>query len=192
MTDARDPRTVRTVTALQAALREVLHREPLDAVSVSALCRLAGVQRTNFYTHFASVPLLLTEMLTDEIDALLGVPDTAGLSVAALAVEFQETLVAAFEQVARDRRLFRIGFESDASAPLRRSLSDMFARRLDVAFEVWAQLGVALDVDVPVARAFAAGGLTASIESWSLSDDHDPVAWANAVRDQMAPWWPRP
>ncbi|MFB2556738.1 TetR/AcrR family transcriptional regulator [Herbiconiux liangxiaofengii] len=192
MTSRRDPRTARTVTALGRALRESLRELPLDTISVSALCRAAGVQRTTFYTHFGTVAELLTTMLTEDIDALLDVPDPDGSSVEELADEFQETLVAAFRLVQADRALFRAGFESDASAPLRRSLTAMFDARLARALQIWATVGVARDVDEPVARSFAAGGLTASVESWALSDDDDAVARASAVRDQMAPWWPRP
>ncbi|WP_440709400.1 TetR/AcrR family transcriptional regulator [Herbiconiux sp. YIM B11900] len=188
---ARDPRTARTVAALEAALRESLREHPLDTLTVSALCRAAGVQRTSFYTHFESVAELLTAMLTEGIDALLDVPDAPGLGIADLADEFQRTLVAAFELVVTERLLFRAAFASDASAPLRRSLTTMFDARLDRALQIWATHGAAQDVDAPVARAFAAGGLTASVEAWALATSTDAEARAAAVRDQMAPWWPR-
>ncbi len=190
MAAAGDPRTLRTVGLLRAALRDSLAQHPLDDVSVSELCRVAGVQRTSFYTHFTSVSELLTEMLTDEVDAPLGLPDTGGLSIAEVAAEFQDTLVAAFEVVARDRVLFRSAFESGADS-LRRSLTALVERRLHLALGIWAAHGAALDVDAAVAVPFAAGGLTASIEAWALSDDTDAVARADSVRDQMAPWWPR-
>jgi AcrR family transcriptional regulator len=188
----RDPRTARTVAALEAALRESLSDGSLDDVSVSGLCRSAGIQRTSFYTHFDSVADLFTRMLIDGIEAVLDLPETAELSIAQLADEFQETLVAAFEVVQSDRPLFRAGFQSDASALLRRSLTETLDARLAFALEVWAEHGAAQDVDAPVARAFAAGGLVASIEAWAASDDTDARARADSVRDQMAPWWPRP
>jgi AcrR family transcriptional regulator len=173
-------------------LRGSLSARQLDDVNVSELCRLAGVQRTTFYTHYASVGELLTEMLTGEIDALLDVADTTGRSIDVVADDFQRTLVAAFELVTRDRELFRVAFESNGSAPLRRSLAGMFARRIDLALRIWHSLGTATEADAAVASAFAAGGLTASVEAWALSDETDSERWADSVRDQMAPWWPRP
>jgi AcrR family transcriptional regulator len=188
---AKDPRSIRTVTALRDALRGALADSALDEVSVSEICRLADVRRTTFYTHYSSIAELLTELLTGEIDELLGLPDLSGYSVARVATELQDTLVSAFEVVTADRHLFRVGLESDASALLRRSLTAMFARRVELALTIWHSLGEALAVDVAVATPFAAGGLAASIESWALSDETDSRRWADSVRDQMAPWWPR-
>jgi len=188
---APDPRSLRTVAALSDALRGSLLESSLDDVSVSELCRLADVRRTTFYTHYSSVAELLTQMLTTEIDLLLEVSDTSDLSISEVAAQFHDSLVAAFELVVRDRHLFRVGFEADASAPLRRSLTTMFERRLNLALEIWQQHGAAVGVDAPVASSFAAGGLAASIEFWAHSDELDAACAANSVRDQMPPWWPR-
>lgn len=188
---APDPRSLRTVANLRNALRVSLREHPLDDISVSELCRHADVRRTTFYTHYPSVADLLTEMLTTDIDRLLDVPGTAGKSVAQLAEDFQETLVAAFRLVTDERHNFRVGFDSDASAPLRRSLTAMFARRVDIALGIWHAQGAALDADPVAAAAFVSGGLTASVEAWASSDETDAECWANSVRDQMPPWWPR-
>lgn len=188
---ARDPRTARTVASLRAALRESLRDRALDDISVSELCRIADVQRTTFYTHYSSVADLLTEMLITEVDEPLDIVDTSGMSVVEVAALFQDTLIALFEVVTADRHLFQVGLESTASVPMRRLLTAAFVHRFDIAFSIWHQHGVALDVDIPVASAFAAGGLTASMEAWAFSDETDAVRWANSVRDQMAPWWPR-
>jgi AcrR family transcriptional regulator len=191
---ARDPRSIRTVEALRAALRGALDARALDEVTVSDICRRAGIQRTTFYTHYASVPELLTRMLTAEIEQLLTLPDPAeltGLSIGDLSAEFQRTLAAAFEVVTADRHLYRVGFESSASGLMRRALAAMLLRRVETAITIWHLHGQALDVDIDVAAPFAAGGLAASVESWALSEETDSGRWAATVRDQMAPWWPR-
>lgn len=189
---ARDPRTARTVAALRSALRESLRDRALDDVSVSELCRIAEVRRTTFYTHFTSVADLLTEMLTTAVDEPLDLVDTSGMSVPTVATLFHRTLEESFEVVTRDRHLFRVGFESAAATPMRRRLTAAFARRLELALGIWREHGAALDVDAPVATAFVAGGLAASVEAWALSDDTDATCWTTSVRDQMPPWWPRP
>ncbi len=189
---ARDPRTVRTVEGLRAALREILKSVPLDEISVSELCRAAGVQRTSFYTHYPSVGDLLTAMLVEAVEDELDAPDMTGLSIGEVAVAFQRTLTSAYGVVTRDRGLFQAGFMSNGSSSLRRALTDMFTRRLRVALQVWISHGVATDVDADVAVPFAAGGLTGSMEAWVCGDREDEVRWADSVRDQMPPWWPRP
>ena len=192
MTDrARDPRTARTVASLRSALRESLRDRALDDVSVSELCRIADIRRTTFYTHYSSVADLLTDMLATGVDEPLDLVDTSGMSVAKVAELFQDTLIASFDVVTHDRELFRVAFGSAAGTPMRRALTDAFRRRLEIAFSIWAEHGAALDVNIPVATVFAAGGLAAAVEGWAISDDEDATVWANAVRDQMAPWWPR-
>lgn len=172
-------------------MRDCVQTTAPDDISVSELCRAAQIQRTSFYTHFASVSELLTSMLVDAVEEPLHAPDMTGLSIAQVAAEFQQTLVSAYEVATRDRELFRAGFLSDGSALLRRALTEMFTRRLYVALEIWGSLGVTGGVDTDVAVPFAAGGLTASMEAWVMNDGDDPVRWAESVRDQMPPWWPR-
>ncbi|PSL39200.1 TetR family transcriptional regulator [Labedella gwakjiensis] len=188
---AADPRSARTVAALREALRESLASHPLDEVSVASLCRAAGVQRTTFYTHAASVAELLAGLLTEEIDEQLDVHPGADASVTEVARAFQATLAAGLAVVARDRALFRAALDAKASAPLRRSITDLMTRRLHIALDIWNGLGVARGVDREVVVPFAAGALTASVETWALSDRTDTDDFALAVRDQMPPWWPR-
>jgi AcrR family transcriptional regulator len=188
---SRDPRSIRTVAALRAALRESLGERSLDEVNVSELCRIADVRRTTFYTHYESVAELLTEMLTSDFDAALEIDVVEGKTVDVIAAEFHAAVIEAFEFVVRDRRLFRVGFDSDASAPLRRALATMWAHRVEMALALWKSLGAGARTDDEAAVSFAAGGLATCVEAWALSDRTDSVEWADAVRDQMAPWWPR-
>lgn len=188
---SNDPRTRRTVSALRAALRESLEHNGVDDVSVSEVCRVAGVRRTTFYTHHASVGELLTAMLIEEMDAPLGLPETDEMSISELAASFQQTLVEAFQIITRDRTLFRAAFQSSTSSHLWHSLEANFTRRLKIALIVWRRHGVAHDAFEPVAIPFVAAGLSESVKAWAMSDGDDPVAWADRVREQMPPWWPR-
>jgi AcrR family transcriptional regulator len=191
MARAQDPRSLRTVTALRGALRGILRSRPLDEVSVTEICRVADVRRTTFYTHYAGVADLLTELLTTEIDELLVLSYLKERSVGELAERFQVTLVAALEIVKNDRHLFRAGFDSDASAVLRRAMLSLFARRVEIALAIWQSHGAAVGVDTAVAVPFAAGGLATAFEAWAFSSDADSRRWAGSVRDQMPGWWPR-
>ncbi|NRQ49978.1 TetR/AcrR family transcriptional regulator [Aeromicrobium stalagmiti] len=187
-----DPRTRRTVAALREALRGLLVDRDLDSITVSEVCRVAGVRRTSFYTHHQGVGELLTAMLVEEMDQPLALPDTSQMSIPQLAEHFQETLVDAFRVITRDRAQFRAAFASSTSSHLRDALEANFARRLEIALVEWRGHGTALEVFDPVAVPFAAAGLAGSVQAWALSDRDDPVAWAESIRDQMPPWWPRP
>lgn len=67
-----DPRSRRTVEKLEQALREMLATEPLSEITVSGLCRRAGVHRTTFYKHFSVVRELAARVVHDvlRLDAL--------------------------------------------------------------------------------------------------------------------------
>ncbi|WP_448073058.1 TetR/AcrR family transcriptional regulator [Georgenia yuyongxinii] len=60
-----DPRTRRTLDALRQALGTLLETTPLNQVSVSALCRVAGIHRTTFYKHFDSVGELAASVVEE-------------------------------------------------------------------------------------------------------------------------------
>lgn len=102
-------RTTRTRTMLAEALRTALRagREP----SVEALCDDAGIARSTFYTHFASLDELALELLSDlfeqitdadaarRIEARLPAAELTKLGVAAIVraiTEQRELLVWAF------------------------------------------------------------------------------------------------
>ncbi|KJY25635.1 MULTISPECIES: TetR/AcrR family transcriptional regulator [Streptomyces] len=79
-----DPRTERTRAKLRTALLEECASRPLDAVSVAALVRRAGVGRATFYLHYADLEALsvdaCAEIVREAVDALhawRGVPDPA-------------------------------------------------------------------------------------------------------------------
>ncbi|MFD5419158.1 TetR/AcrR family transcriptional regulator [Streptomyces sp. NPDC127069] len=81
---SEDPRTERTRAKLRTALLEVCASRPLDAVSVAALVRRAGVGRATFYLHYADLEALsvdaCAEIVREAVDALhawRGVPDPA-------------------------------------------------------------------------------------------------------------------
>lgn len=188
---APDPRSARTRATLLRALREVAAQVPLDEVSVSELCRRAGVRRTTFYSYASSVPALLTDLLLSDLDQRLEVDDTSGLSVEDTAREFHERLAAALAAVAEQRVLYLAALDATGSAPLRRGLADLFGRRLAYAIGIWREHGIALEVDDELAVAYGAGGLAAVLEAWARSESTDADAWAARVRDQLAPWWPR-
>jgi len=70
MTDNTDPRAVRTRQKLISAFHQAIRdSEPRD-MSVSALARAAGINRTSFYEHFASPEDLAIHALSELFDVV--------------------------------------------------------------------------------------------------------------------------
>jgi AcrR family transcriptional regulator len=58
-----DLRVVKTKQALHQALLALLKTKTLESISVSALCREAGINRGTFYLHYTDVGVLFDEHL---------------------------------------------------------------------------------------------------------------------------------
>ncbi|MHA3704749.1 TetR/AcrR family transcriptional regulator [Jatrophihabitans sp. YIM 134969] len=70
MSDNTDARAVRTRAKLVDAFHEVVRDTDPDEISVSALTRAAGVNRTSFYAHFSSPEDLAVHALGDLLDVV--------------------------------------------------------------------------------------------------------------------------
>lgn len=70
MADNTDVRAVRTRAKLIEAFHEVVRDTDPDEISVSALTRAAGVNRTSFYAHFSSPEDLAVHALGDLLDVV--------------------------------------------------------------------------------------------------------------------------
>lgn len=65
-----DLRVVKTKEALHIALLTLLKNKPLEAISISELCRIAKVNRGTFYLHYAQVGDLFAEYFKEIMDDL--------------------------------------------------------------------------------------------------------------------------
>ena len=187
-----DRRTVRTVAAVEAAVREALREVPLDDLTVAEVCRRAGIGRPSFYTHFDSIPELVAQMLTAEIDDELPIPDVESVDADRIEPTLTVNFAAALQLVARDRELYRAAFASASSGVLRRVLEQAIAIRVRNIVLIWQDRGLVAGVDMDVAVPFAAGGIARALEAWAFDDATDAVGRARAIRDQMPRWWPIP
>jgi AcrR family transcriptional regulator len=187
---ATDRRTLRTVAALEAAVREAVREIPLDDLTVAEVCRRADVGRPSFYTHFGSIPQLVAEMLTAEIDSRLPIPDVELVDTEGVEAGLRENLAAALELIARDRELYRAAFSSESSGVLRSVLENAIGTRVRNIIAIWQERDAVGEVDLAVAVPFATGGITRALEAWAFDDDLDAAARAKAIRDQLPRWWP--
>jgi len=65
-----DLRVVKTKEALHIALLTLLKKKPLEAISISEICRIAKVNRGTFYLHYAQVGDLFEEYFKEIMDDL--------------------------------------------------------------------------------------------------------------------------
>ena len=62
MVHKENQRIALTRRLLQEALLRLLSQDTLENISVTALCKEAGINRATFYNHYTSPAMLLTEM----------------------------------------------------------------------------------------------------------------------------------
>lgn len=68
-----------TKQAIQAAFLQLLDQKPLDQITVRDIVEACGVSRNSFYYHFADIPTMVTDLITqrsDDIIAQYGAVDT--------------------------------------------------------------------------------------------------------------------
>ena len=79
MTHKENQRIALTRRLLQEGLLRLLAHTSLEDISVTALCKEAGINRATFYNHYASPSMLLAEMekqLVSELKEILTEPTT--------------------------------------------------------------------------------------------------------------------
>lgn len=89
-----DPRIVQTKASLKSALERLVKTNDPSKISVSALCKEAGVSRPTFYQHYSSVFDLYGEALKEKITQLepnlfgAGFRDTEPLQALTIVIEY--------------------------------------------------------------------------------------------------------
>ncbi|MFH5824095.1 TetR/AcrR family transcriptional regulator [Georgenia sp. AZ-5] len=128
-----DPRTRRTLDALQRALTELLDTTPLSQVTVSELCRVAGVHRTTFYKHFQTVGELATGLVTE-----LG----RRIAPAEGGVTYRAWLIATVAFALENKRTYARLLSEDGDPVVVRAVCSAMVRRME---DMLADAGDAVD-----------------------------------------------
>ncbi len=189
-----EPRIVRTRHALTTALLRLLDDTQLEAITVTGLCREAGVHRTTFYGHHRDVVGFAASVFVDELDAIARVDIDAHTSLAAAAVSdaYAESLRQMLEHIARERTTYRALFAFPVGSGFRGSLTARIRDRVLAALAAWKLQGIATTLDDAAAAAYISGGIVGTLEHWAASDQTDSAAYALTINDLSPGWWPRP
>lgn len=70
----KDRRSIKTEAAIKACLLDALERKRFAELTVSEVCRSAGLTRATFYQHYRSLADVLDEILDDRIREVGDVP----------------------------------------------------------------------------------------------------------------------
>ena len=190
--DRLEPRALRTRTLILQALRDAVAEVPLDDLTVSELCRRAGVHRVTFYGHWPDVQAAASEAFAEVIDRLAAVDenDVADAATAVdLAVYYERALVAQLTEIRDHRAVYRSLAASPAFA---RRLLESLADRARLAVNALAALGVVVPGnDLGLATAHIAGGVVSASLYWASTDDDDVETAARIIYAQLPAWWPR-
>lgn len=184
-----DPRAQRSRQRLQGALRRLLGGEELGNIGVAELCREAGVHRTTFYGHYASVGDLAADLFATMIDEASEVAPVQG-APSVVAQAYLDGTVSILRNVADERSAIRALLLSQVSLGFRKRLRTYFLDRASIAIDVIRANGVAVPGDHDIASAYIAGGLVSAIEMWATVDDDDVEGFAREILRNLPAWWP--
>jgi AcrR family transcriptional regulator len=180
-----DPRVRRTQERLRSAVLQLASTTRLSQISVTDLCRAAGVTRDTFYRHAAGVAELAADALEAELAAV-----TSALGAEAAIGDGERMLL---EHVRARSAVYRSAMEPLLAAPVRAGLE----RSLRQGLEQWVQRrpgivpgAIAGDAAaVSLAVAYAAAGTVGAIEQWLHTDMADLDRAVAVILAASAEWW---
>jgi AcrR family transcriptional regulator len=165
-----DPQYARSRESLRAAIYELASTRPATSISVTELCRTAGVTRETFYRHATSPLQLLSDTLQAEID---GFPAAWNSAVATEdpAELFPETARAILEHVAAHADVYRAAMQPTLLPPLRANLERMMRPSLIEYLQanpglIPSGVGAEDTSGLGMLASYAAAGCVGAIEWW--------------------------
>jgi AcrR family transcriptional regulator len=189
MTSNTDPRAIRTREKLIGAFHEAIRDSDPRDMSVSALARAAGVNRTSFYEHFASPEDLAIHALSELFDVVSNADIVMRAQHAVTGAEASRRAVHEIVSfVAAERDSYARVLGPGAAPRLLHAVAKAFTERTVQALEP-------MDVRPPeadprITAQFLAGGVLGVVGAWLAGPE--PVMSADQLVDaliQCLPGW---
>ncbi len=184
----------RAEAALRRAVAEIAAEKPITNVTVSEVCRRAGITRDSFYRFAPSAVALLTAYLYDDHDTTLVTP-IASSHDSGLWTLRPATLVL-LQHVQRNRRIYRNALTPGLPAELREALlrrleEVLFARARALPGKLPDIEGKRPNADEVAALIhFQSNGVVGILEYLVGSDLIDDLEHCTAIiLASTAPWW---
>jgi AcrR family transcriptional regulator len=189
MAGSSDPRALRTRQKLVDAFHAAVAEDDPAAMSVAALTRAAGVNRTSFYSHFSSPEDLAIHALSDLFDVVVSHDIVMRAEHSVPAEEASRRGLHDIAWFTWERRESYARVLGPAAPPgLLRAVADALTERTVASLEHLETRPPGADVRV-TAR-FLAGGVLGVLGAW-LSDTSDPRSPDELVEAliQCLPGW---
>lgn len=163
MAHKENQRIALTRRLLQEGLLRLLAQEKLEDISVTALCKEAGINRATFYNHYASPNALLNEMehqLVSELKQFCGHSE----SLEDVTNRFEQICIRLKEKANLVRILVRYHADQDLEDIVIQLAQYYSNNRLDL-------LGTKMDADTThLVSTFLYSGCYIMIQEWLLRD----------------------
>lgn len=162
MTQQHENRRVRmTKRLLKDALLELMEKQDLISISVTAICETADVHRSTFYNYYTDPVDLLREIEQDFLDRIPTPPEI-------LNQQNQKTLLAAtsefFDFVKENKRMIQILFSESSG-------NNFYLRLVDHLCNGYIYIGENIDEPtVRFRRLYIANGTVGMMREWVNSD----------------------
>lgn len=189
-----DPRYRRSREALRAAVYRLAEAQPIAEVSVTDLCREAGVTRDTFYRHAASPLELLADVLREELEGIARAhPDLGGGSgpEAGMRAGVRALLV----HVAEHHGVYRHAARPHLLGPLRNVLEVVVGGSLEAHARAHPEIlppeAESAD-DVRLLAAYAAAGTVGALEVWLEAEPLDVERGERLVLAASPAFWHGP
>lgn len=166
---ATDPRAERTRRQIRDAVL-AFSAEAEGDLTVSAVARRAGVNRSSFYAHFDSLDQVAIELLDESLETIAELGWRARVGESTLGSEGHD-LLSLVEHIAQQRRLYTAVLVTADSAPQAQvHVAGVLTKRFEQAF---IRHGAADLVDSTTVRATAIGvgaAVAAVLTAWLRGD----------------------
>jgi AcrR family transcriptional regulator len=184
-----DPRALRTRQKLVEAFHAAVVDADPAAMSVASLTRAAGVNRTSFYSHFASPEDLAIHALSDLLDVVRDADILMRSEHSVPAAEASRRALRDIVWFVWERRdSYALVLGPGAAPRLKHAVAGAFTERTEAS--LWHVEGRPRGTDVRVTARFLAGGLLGAIGDW-LGDGRSAMSPDDLVQalTQCLPGW---
>ena len=174
-----DKRVKSTKEQLYISFLKMMKDLPIEKITISSLCKVAGINRNTFYTHYESVSALLGE-IEDNFANLVKKEYYASIDPScAISVEaFMEKLLLV---VKNNMEICKLFFSDNGD---RTFVTKLLGEIFPEINHLWSEMAVD-EKYIGIAYSYIAGGAIKVIEDWVLRDCDDDIKHLASFLDMM-------